>query len=276
MKIKILSLILLVLFAVGCATMPAEKIEDLKEKIMKANMDINSFKFKSVNKMTITKADEAMDMLMSAEGAMDRAAKRLKVTGDMKMGEMELPIETYADGQYVYTNNMGQWIKMKIEQDMFEMQDQSKYLTDFLKDSEILAEEAEKDGKPVYKVQVTPTKEALLDLAQKSSPVPLQDELNLEELFKSMEITYYINKDNFLAEKADIKYSLKIDDVTMSTVSDYEMFDVDKPVDITIPEAAKDAMDFEEFQKQVAEQMAAQQADLPVDEDLEIETFVEE
>ena len=263
---RILCLILLALFAVGCATMEPEKIEDLKEKIMKANMDVNSFKFKSDNAMTIIAPNETITMQLDANGAMDRATKRLMVTGEMKMADMTLPVETYSDGDYIFTKNMDQWIKMKLEQDMFEMQDQAKYFVDFLEASEIQAEEAVKDGKPVYKVNVKPSPEALLDMAQKNVPVPLEDSgLNIEDMFKNMEINYYVSKDNYLAEKADVKYDLKINDVVMKNVMSFEMFDINQPQDIVIPEEAKDAVDLVELQKQMAEQMAQEAPQLEVE-----------
>ena len=266
---RILCVILLVLFAVGCADMQPEQIDDLKEKIIKANMDVNSFKFKSDNKMILQGPNESISMNLDIDGAMDRDAKKLMVKGEMNMDKMSLPVETYSDGEWIYTNNMGQWVKMKLESpDMFEMQDQAKYMVDFLKDSEIHAEEFTKDGKEVYKVDVKPTKEALIDLAQKNAPVPLEDTgLNIEDMFKNMQITYYINKDNYLAEKADVKYDIKINDVLMKNDMSFEMYDVNKPVDIVIPEEAKSAMDFSELQKQMAEQMAAQQMQL---EDIEV------
>ncbi len=264
MRIGILGLFLLILFVAGCATMPAEKVGDIKDKIIKANTGINSFKFKSTNELAVSKGNETLQMVVDVEGLMDRSAKKMKVTGNVDMGKMKMPVETYADGQFVYSNTMGKWVKMKMKQDMFEAQDQSKYLIEFLKSSEIKAEEAEVDGRKVYKVKVTPDKEALLDLVRKNSPVPLQSKLKAGDFVKDVEITYFINKENFIAEKADIKYSLDLDGTLMKTVTKYEMFDVDKPVDIALPEAAKDAIDYEDFQKQMMEQIAAQQANLPV------------
>jgi len=268
---KILCLILLVLFAVGCATMQPEQIEDLKEKILKANSDVNSFKFKSTNKALIETVNMTMKMDMEMEGAMDRSAKKMMVKGEMKMDDQSMPLETYSDGQFVYANNMGQWVKVKLEQDMFESQDQAKFFIDFMEQSEIEAEEAVFDNKPVYKIKVIPDKDALLDLAQQNAPLPMQEQGMLEDLFKDMQIIYYVDKDSFIAENAEIRYEIAIEDLVMKNDMTFQMYDINKPVDVVIPEAAKDAVDLAKLQEQMAEEMTQDLPDLEELEAIEIE-----
>lgn len=274
---KFLGIILLLVFVLGCANVPPEKIENLKDKIIKANADVTSFKFKSVNNLIVKGPEETMSLKLNMDGAMDRTAKKLMVKGTMEMPDMSVPVETYSDGEWIYTKNMDQWIKLKIDNpEMFDMQDQAKYLVDFLKDSEINAEEIVKNEKAVYKVVVTPNMDALLDLAQKNSPIPLQDMGTPEDLFKSMEIIYYINKDNYLAETADIKYVLNINNLTMTNEMSFEMYDINKPQEIVIPEETKDAIDMVEFQKQMMDQANAQQT-IPVTEEIdEVEVEITE
>ncbi len=255
MKIRILCSILLILLALACTTMPETKIDDLKEKIMKANLEIDSFKFKSTATMKIEGKEESMDMDMEMDGAFDRTAKQFMVTGIMKMADMTLPIKTFSDGDWVYTETMGQWIKMQIlSPEMFDQQDQAKYLIEFLENSEITTEEVTVDGTSYYKIDVVPDKDAFLDLAQKNSPAPLDDILDLEELFKNMEIVYYVNKETYVADKVDMKYQFKITDAIMTADTHYEMYDLNQPQTIVIPEEAKEkAIDFSELQAKMAQ-----------------------
>ncbi len=260
MKLRIICCILLVLLAVACTTMSEDKIEDLKTKIINANTEVNSFKFKSTSSIDVAKEGEEMALKVDINGAMDRNAKKLMAKGEMDMGEMKLPVETYSDGNFIYTNNMNQWIKMEISPEMFEMQDQSKYLMDFFKESEIDAKEA--DG--YYEIKVIPKEGALKELAQKNSPIPL-DDIGLD-LFKNLEIIYFVNKENFIADKVKMKYDMSISEATMKTDMIYEMFDVNKPVDIVIPEEASNAIDFAEFQKEMAKNLAQQETEINVTE----------
>lgn len=285
MKIKIVSLFVLFLFLAACSTMPAEEIEDIKSKIVEANMGVNSFKFKTDNDIGIKGPDGEMNMKLSAEGAMDRNAKALMIKGNMDMKQLSgeaseiedvsMPIETYSDGEWIYTSTMGQWIKMGIDADIFNEQDQAKYLTEFLESGEVHAEDFVLDGKEVYKVDVKPSNDALVKLASKNSPVPLQEMGDISNLFSNMKITYYINKDDYLAQKSEISYDItfgeELGNLVMKNDMTFEMYNINQPVEIDIPEEAKDAIDFAELQKSMLQASENLPEDLEVPEGLDVD-----
>ena len=152
MKLKLFSVLFLLIMGVACTQISGDNElfdKQLLDQIIKANEDITSMKFDMTSDVAIQGPEENIEMVMEATGMMDRSSQKLSVIGEMeiKNQDVKMPLETYADGKWIYSKSMEQWIKIEMEQDMFETQDQAKYFADFLKEGEVNVEEVTKDGR---------------------------------------------------------------------------------------------------------------------------------
>jgi hypothetical protein len=281
---KFFYLVFLIVFLIGCDRLDVEKIDDfeitdeavdIKDNIIKVNSDINSFRFRSLNNLVMESPEESIEMGLNIAGSMDRSEKKIELIGEMNMPDMSVPIETYSDGFWIYTKNMAQWLKMELEDsEIFDMQDQMKYLIDFLKESKFSYEEVSKDEKNFYKLIVVPNDDALFDLAEKNSPIPLEGLDLMKDLFRKLEVVYYVERETFFLESAEIFYEMVFDDFVMKNEMYFETYDFNNVQDIIIPEDAKAAMDVVDFQNQMMEEFIFDEDDyLLDDEDFEFEDY---
>ncbi len=268
MKLKIFGVLFLLILGVACTQISGDNElldEQLLEKIMQVNENINSMKFDMTSEIAIQGSDQNMDMSLKATGMIDRAAKKISIIGEaeIKNQDLKMPLETYADGEWIYTKSMDQWIKIKMEEDLFENQDQAKYFADFLKDGEVNFKEVTKDEKEYYFAEIIPDEKVLTSFIKKNNQLPQGNISEIIDSFKNFKLVYYIDKDNYMIDFVDTSYDMSFQNITMSSMQTLNMYDINQPANIVIPDEAKqNAVDFEEFQKNM---MALQQAEIVVE-----------
>jgi hypothetical protein len=180
------------------------------------------------------------------------------------MGKQSMPMELYMVEGAIYTKigipgQGDQWIKMKLDDEMWKQQDQLAQQMEFLKTAGnvTLAGEETVDGIASYVLVIDPDMKALADwfMSQQQSSVLDLSQLDLSKMFKSFSIKEWIAKDTYLPVKAEVIVLLEIkpedvgapadelEKLTMEMKMTEKFLDYNKPVTIVLPEEARNAQE---------------------------------
>ncbi len=273
-KIAILTLLAGILIFSGCTISDA----NLQQKIIEANTKLDYYTMD----MDMDMATEteflgqkmSIDTKMEATGKIDRPNKMMvmvsETTTEANGMENVMDSETYIIGDEVYTKVMGSWMKMEMQQDMWNTQDQIEQTTELIKSGTLeRLKDQTLDGKSYYVVKIDPDVKKLTELVmkqQQDSPLMREMGESIADMIKEYSAIIWVNKKTFIIEKTrtDMKMEITPEDVgaaegasgvSMDFVVDASIYAVGKKPTITVPEEALNAMDISDFQQQMPSQM---------------------
>lgn len=286
---SILFIITVMSMLIGCAE-PQLTNEQVKHKLIEANSNLNTYSADIEMDMTMSVqgTDETGEVNMKITGVVDvnQPEKKLALNGKMTMDMEDAPAEQAAllengldmnvyivDG-YAYTQTMGTWMKIESNDQMWDQQNQINHYLEYLDSGSVdLKEDQTINGKNYYVVELKPNMQEVLEYAlnQQSQGLNLDlKDLNWEDIIREYTSTVYVNKDTFIIEKSEEKILLVMTsenmgqmaesmegEIHMNIDSQVSIININEPVEITLPKAAKDAMDVAQLQQQM-ENMNAQ------------------
>jgi len=267
---------IIVLFLVsGCVANMSS--EELQNRLISANNNIDTYSGQMNMDIKMTGADSAggaINYHLESTFSIDSPNKKMAIIGSMKMEaggvKQDIDMETYIVDDYVYTKSMNTWIKMQMDAKMWEEQDQVEQITKLIESGSLKQLNDENlNGKSYYVMEIIPDPEELgkmvLDQQQDSR---IKQMVDFENAIKSYKAKIWVNKETFVMEKSEVKTVLEIDlndldpegKKTGKLVLDYSTtmtFDkINEPVNINLPEEAKNAQDLSEISANIANQNA--------------------
>lgn len=261
-KLMLFTFLLLgVMMLVSCA--PDFNSEELQSLLVDANSKVVTYSVEmSMNTIITTNVmdeEKTVTSTIYTKGDIDRNNKKLALTGTISSEgngmKTEQEIETYITNGTLYSKTMNVWTKMTLDQTFWEQQDQVKQMVEMISKGEVeyLGDE-NINGNYYYIVKITPDLQSLIDSIQQQQTIPL--ELNFSEIIKNYTATIWVNKKNFIIEKSKTEMIMKFGEessdnkMTMNSVVNMNISNINKEVNIVVPEAATNTMNLSEIVQQ--------------------------
>ncbi|MFH1916157.1 MAG: DUF6612 family protein [Nanoarchaeota archaeon] len=241
--------------------------EMMQERIIQANTNLQSYSTDMTMKMDMSTSVQGKPMVITADttqsGSIDRKNKKLFMKGSTKTSfsgmKLDMATETYIVDDFVYVKVMDNWMKMQIQNELWNQQDHIKQTTGLLETGTIdVLPEEEMDGMSYYVFAIQPDMKKVVEIALKSQEQSevLDEHIDFADMVRKYTATIYVNKKTFVIERQKIdmrlvmtaenmgKNMINSSDITMDTVIDAKMYDINKKVTITLPEEALGAQDY--------------------------------
>ncbi len=265
-------LIVLTLLLSSCSMLSGE----LKEKIIEANSNIQTYESDMTYVMSMKM--DIMGETMETETSMDTHAEvdienqkmhMVMTMEDEMFGEMET--ESYFLDNRMYTNTMGQWMEMDFEMDLWSKNDNLEQSLDYLTSGSVkILSDEEINGRNHYVIQVDPDL-AVLAGAISEEQFEYGEEINYDELFEEYSLTFWVDKKTFVISKTAIDFTMVEEGFEMDISMAVTYYNINKPLDITLPEEALNAPNLEDQLEDMLGDLDMDDFDLE-DFDLEIPT----
>ena len=218
---------------------------------------------RTLRTMTFSTSSSGMGV-MNVTGRAMKMTMTTTTTSD-ETGEIVSDMEMYMEGDTMYTNVEGEWMRMPgMPEEMWDQQNQVKAQTELLNASEIeLVGSGKVNGEDAFKVRVIPDTETFtMVLSQQMGSMPFYA-MNMTEIFEGSEMdwTTWISKASGLPLKNQVSMKLsmtsdmmglpvdEMGDIEMVVESDSTVIysNYNEPVVIEIPEEALAAPDWLEM-----------------------------
>ncbi|MFC1801289.1 DUF6612 family protein [Nanoarchaeota archaeon] len=262
-QITLLSALLIGLFLLtGCTGLSTEEIQN---KMVEANSNVDTYTVDMDMKLDMTMELFGSEMEigtdMDATGAVDRPNKAMFLEGIMNL-EMwgmkeEMDMEIYIIDDYLYTQSMGYWSKEELTEDIWSEQDQIEQAIELINSGTI---ERLDDEDNYYVIKVDPDLQVLAEqvLQQQDQSDFFSEDMDFEDMIKEYTAVIWINKDSFVIEKSLISVKMVMTpensgetelegNLGMDMTVRVEISNINQEVDITLPKAAKDAVDMDDM-----------------------------
>jgi len=282
MKLKMVCLFLILVTAAFVSGCSEEELspEELKQIIEETAEEVNTYKFEMSMKIETVMSNESESIKMittsSGSGAVDQENRKMFMRFSSTLAGLEVnkSIETEME-MYLIENEMymkmdlgipglpARWMKMEIPEENWESQNQLDQQLELLNASEIEIIGSEKiDGTDCYILEITPDMEKLWEVIINNPGTEEQmselSDFNLGDIIKETSVKYWIAKDTKFPMKTITKMkmeftpeSLNITDnvteessMTMESEMEVRYYDYNVPVEIELPDEAKQAIEF--------------------------------
>ncbi|OQX21910.1 MAG: hypothetical protein BWK75_02100 [Candidatus Altiarchaeales archaeon A3] len=224
-------------------------------KVIEAQKNIKQYTFES----EISYGGAGMGFTMPMNGKVDVENKKIHINMSMMGQNMEM----YLIGNEMYMKQAGQWIKMTksdLERDSSGVSGFGDQANQYEKTTEILKSPKTKidvvgeetvDGVTCYKVNVVPDVEKLKEQLGKSAGMTR----GMEYLINGSSYTIYVDKTTNFIKKEDINSTMEMSAQGMKMNIYMQMKfvykDLNKPVDIQLPEEVRNAKSMTEMMKEM-------------------------
>lgn len=193
-----------------------------------------------------------MTMSVQGEGRVDEGNRKMQMKMTMLISGMSMDMEQYiiGDTQYMKIPMLG-WVKNRTSEDVWEKQSYAKLEGDLMKGVGVKFLEDEKvDGLDCYvlEVEVDDVDKMLEVMSQQMGTAT---SLNAEEMdsIKGIGFKNWIAKDTFLTKKIFMSLQMEKEGALMDMNMTMKLYDHGNPMEITLPEEAKDAVDMESMRE---------------------------
>lgn len=218
-----------------------------------------------------TGGEQPLKINMVADGAgsidMANTAMQLTMNVDMEMpvlGKQKVLSDMYMVGGWIYQRlgvpGLGdQWMKMKLDEAMWQQQNQLSQQIEFLKTAvevTLLGTETV-NGVEAYVLRIKPDAAALAGWVKGQVPqqsgADVLDKVDPEAMFKAFSVKQWIATKDFMVVKADIEIAIEMnatdvgaeagdmEQMTMDMAAVVKYFDHNEPVTVTLPPEAATA-----------------------------------
>lgn len=273
--------------------------QQIKQKLIEANSNLNTYSA-DINmdiSSTISVMDESGDLKITMDGKIDvnQETKQMAMTGEMRMDLSGLPeasdtvpqkmdMETYISEGYLYSKFMGAWMKVKLDEKMWDQQNQIGHYLEYVDSGSIERLQDETiEGTGYYVVKIKPNMQDVLEYALKQQSQTPQDmdlnDLNWEDLITDFSSKIWINKETFIIERSEESISLLMTPENMGALGadmDYgemrmdldtstKIYNINKDIEIIVPEEAENAIDMSALEEQMSNIDADEPMPIPIE-----------
>jgi hypothetical protein len=158
---------------------------------------------------------------------------------------------------------MGMWVRTEMDPAMWDKFHQSKEMVELIQSGPIERLEPEIiDGRKYYVVRLNPSNEKIIEMVSQQQDIPeeFMEEVNIERMIDHFSSTVWIDADTMIMERSftNTTWTIRGEDmdedssasVRLRMAIELALSDINQPVDIVLPEAAKEAMDMSEMEEQ--------------------------
>lgn len=262
--------IFIFVFVAMCGEKTTEEITEanIKEKVVEAYENVDTYKMKTEMVMNMTGEiegeEKTMKMTIMMDSVYDIKNEKQKHSSQMSMGEgamsYTLEQEMYLVENTLYIKMLDKWYKKVLEDPP--ILDQTEALREMFNASEILEMKEENlDGEDVYYMSLDPTLSELAGSFAKTQALYgelglSQSEIDLEEIEEAIEdceVYYWVSKKDLRIVKVLTKIDMSLEEIlleeeikvtehmeTTETLTDYN-----EPMSIELPEEAKYAEEWD-------------------------------
>ncbi len=244
--------------------------DEIVNGVIESLDDVESYEMDVDMEMRMSGEDEGMQIevetTMAIDGVFDFVNEQAKMVIDMSMagpGEdpVEMAMEMYIIGDMTYAMMdmplMGPtWVKTDTEEELWDEMNYARSQVDMLKTAQVEVIGSEKvKGVDCYVIQLTPDIEQLWELMMEQTGGELPDipSEELQDVFRSFSVKYWIAKDTYFLAKVDIEMvadfsseamGLAGDEgaVTMDMTMSMLAYNYNESVTIVLPPEAEDAV----------------------------------
>jgi len=263
-------LIFIFVFVAMCGEKTTEEITEanIKEKVVEAYENVDTYKMKTEMVMNMTGEiegeEKTMKMTITMDSVYDLENEKQKHSSQMSMGEgamsYTLEQEMYLVENTLYIKMLDKWYKKVLEDPP--VLDQTEALREMFNASEILEMKEENlDGEDVYYISLDPTLSELAGSFAKTQGLYeelglSQSEIDLEEIEEAIEdceVYYWVSKKDLRIVKVLTKIDMRLEETLLeeeikitehmeitATLTDYN-----EPMSIELPEEAKYAEEWD-------------------------------
>lgn len=217
----------------GDSTPSAEQIQ---ENTVSAMKDVETATYEM--QMTISAGGQNVEM--TADGAIDRAAKRMRMNLSMDAGLQSLETTQYVEGNTSYIRLNGQWRTQDISRQTpgegFWSNNQFAQQTDALEGASVQLNGTETvNGEETYRLEVDADQETVNELLQQQSAATGAIE-NVD--IDNVQFTQYVDTESNHIRKVEMQMDMSVQgqEATAAMTMSYDNFNED--VSIDIPDAA--------------------------------------
>lgn len=218
--------------------------------------------------MLVDRSILSWDMFMNAQAVFDVPNQQMQMSIDISTNTEDMNVEFYLFPDYVYLRErtLGldeEWLKMPVNEELLDsinvdtFQEEMRALDSpskvkFLKQDEL-------DGSECYVIEYIPNKDYLREYASKQQDADFEIDLDkiedIFDLYKKIEYTAWIDKENILVRKMDTEAELEFTNdfarftninfknISMDFTGEITIYDYNEPVSIILPEEAENAID---------------------------------
>ncbi|HID44052.1 MAG TPA: hypothetical protein EYP30_09855 [Archaeoglobaceae archaeon] len=276
-----LVLVIAAIFVSGCSQEELSQ-EELKQMITETAEKVDTYKLDMNMEMKTVMSNETesieMTTFISGNGAVDQENRKMmmKLTTSLSGLEEKESFETEMEMYYIESEmymkmDMGvpefpaRWMKMKMPEENWESQNQLDQQLELLNVSEIeILGSEEIDGIECYVLKITPDMEKLWEVITNRPGINEQmkelNDFDLGDIVKETYVKYWITKDTKFPIKTLTRMKMELTPEIMSTsdanVSGFQpsmtmdseieikYYDYNEPVEIELPEEARNATEF--------------------------------
>jgi len=263
-------LIFIFVFVAMCGEKTTEEITEanIKEKVVEAYENVDTYKMKTEMVMNMTGEiegeEKTMKMTITMDSVYDLENEKQKHSSQMSTGEgamsYTLEQEMYLVENTLYIKMLDKWYKKVLEDPP--VLDQTEALREMFNASEILEMKEENlDGEDVYYISLDPTLSELAGSFAKTQDLYeelglSQSEIDLEEIEEAIEdceVYYWVSKKDLRIVKVLTKIDMRLEETLLeeeikitehmeitATLTDYN-----EPMSIELPEEAKYAEEWD-------------------------------
>ena len=237
--------------------------EEIRDKSVEAMVKVDTYAF-DMNVGMLMKMNESgfmginnMEMEIDGKSKVDTKNKKMYMEMDIDMMGMSMGTEIYFIEDMQYMQFFGMWMKNETTDDIWDKQNYANQQADLMKSAKVeLLDSEEVDGVDCYVLKVTPDVEKMFEMASQvggTSTMPDDMLENISDTIKSMELKQWIAKDSYLITKTVMGMQTESEGTSMDMNMTMKMYDYNKPMDIVLPEEAKDAMDMNSMIPEIPE-----------------------
>ncbi len=232
----------------------------LLDKMIESHSDIKSYEFE-INAnfdydMLIDEENTVMSMEMKTEGKMDYDNEKMQLKGKVTTAaagmDTSMVVESYYIEDYAYTKVLGKWTKSKLEEGMWEMNDQMKANLEQIKESTLDDVKKEKAlGLNYYVLYFEPDFSELMENLgdQKEMLTELLGE-DYEKAFKNVTMTAWVNTKTFKIERMVNEFIIDTSEISdekikMKVRTEIKYSNYNSEMDIVLPKDAVNAKEYD-------------------------------
>jgi hypothetical protein len=264
--IVVIAVVAVAVYSPGVKEVTAEEI---KEGMIEATGDIETYQFDMDMKMDMTITNETgevekMTMSLAGDGAVDSVNRKMKtmMTGNIDVLEGEeipgpMETQTYVINDTIYTITAipgipANWTKMEMPEEAWEMQNQVEQQREMMNISEVEILGDEKvDGTDCYVLKITPDMEKYWETMMKQPGMEMTNVSDIESI-KEMSIKSWIAKSTYFPMKTEMQMKMVMTEedvpeaeepfeMTIDMGIDMLLHHYNETVSIELPEEAESA-----------------------------------
>lgn len=213
--------------------------EELQTKAVNASQSVETAQFTQELTMDV---DSQGSIEMETEGAMDLDAEKMRMEGEMSVEGQTIELTQYVVGDRTYVQTNGVWQQQPAQPNLW---DEGQYVQqqealESATDVEVV-DRTTTNGHEVYVMDVGIDGDELLELVQQQGAQQGMGQIYQEMDISDVEATQHIDADSYQIRYMEMEMDISGAGEEMSISMTMTYDDINEPVDITLPEEARQA-----------------------------------